>query len=412
MKLPSWLPGLRRKSADNATLELFKQIYGARLSNAGITVTLEDAIRCAAVFACARVIATGIAQVPLKLFRELPDGGRQPAKDHPLYRVVHRKPNAWQTSYELRETLGLHLALAGRAYCYKVRLGGQVRELIPLEPGRVTTKESPDLGAPVLYTFHGRDGRVLEFPAADVWHLKGPSWCGWEGLDALNTMREAIGLALATESSQAALHRNGVRVPGVYSVEGPLSSAQYNDLRKFLKENHAGENSGLPMIVDRAAKWLPLAMNGVDAQHLETRKHQVVEVCRAMGVLPIMVFESDKATTYASAEAMFEAHKVHTLAPLWERLEQSMDCSLLSPRDERDGLYFKFMGNAMARGSLRDRAEYFSKALGAGGGPAWMVQDEVRVLEELNPMGGAAALLPQPTNVRPAAPADSAAAVE
>ena len=61
-------------------------------------------------------------------------------------------------------------------------------------------------------------------------------------------------------------------------------------MRKFLADNYAGENGGGPMVVDRSAKWLQTAMTGVDAQHLETRKHQVVEVCRAMGVMPIMVF--------------------------------------------------------------------------------------------------------------------------
>jgi HK97 family phage portal protein len=190
-----------------------------------------------------------------------------------------------------------------------------------------------------------------------------------------------------------------VRVPGVYSVESTLNAQQYKDLRQFISENYAGDAAGLPMIVDRNAKWLPTAMTGVDAQHLETRKHQVVEVCRAMGVLPIMVFESDKAATYASAEAMFHAHVVHTLAPWWERIEQSIDCNLLTARDERDGVYAKFVGNGLLRGSMKDRADYFAKALGSGGAPGWMTQDEVRNLEELNPMGGSAALLTVATNV-------------
>ena len=349
-------------------------------------------------FACARVIANGIAQVPLKLFQEDAAGKKSPARDHPLYRLLHRKPNPWQTSFEFREMLGLHLVLAGRAYCYKTIVGGRLRELIPLEPGTVRTKLADD-GITVLYEVTGKDGTIREFDQSLIWHLKGPSWNGWEGLDALDLAREAVGLAIATESSQSQLHKNGIRVPGVYSVEGTLNPTQYKDLRKFLADNYAGENSGLPMIVDRGAKWLPLALSGVDAQHLETRKHQVVEVCRAMGVMPIMVFESDKAATYASAEAMFQAHVVHTLAAWWERIEQSIDCNLLSEQDDARGIYAKFLGNGLMRGSMKDRAEYFAKALGAGGSPAWMSQDEVRALEELNPMGGDAAMLPKPTNV-------------
>ena len=394
------------RKASMTSLDLFREIYGSKLSKTGQPVGLKEAIRVATVFACARVIATGIAQVPLKLYRENDANGvKLPARDHPLYRVLHRKPNPWQTSYGFRETLGLHMALTGRAYCYRTIVGGVIRELIPFEPGKVTTELADD-GVRVIYKVTGKDGQVREFDEGLIWHLRGPSWNGWEGMDALDIAREAVGLSIAAETSQSKLHKDGIRPPGVYTVDGTLSPQQYKDLRKFLAENYAGENSGLPMIVDRGAKWLTTALNGVDAQHLETRRFQVEEVCRAMGVLPIMVFHSDKATTYGSAEAMYEAHKEHTLIGWWERIEQSIDCDLLTEGDERDGIYAKFVSNAMARGSMKDRAEYFSKALGSGGSPAWMTQDEVRSLEEMNPMGGDAAKLPIATNVPKPPPAE------
>lgn len=400
-----WPANWGRKS--NSTLDLFREIYGSKLSKTGEPVGLKEAIRVATVFACARVIANGIAQVPLKLYQEdEATDVKKPARSHPLYRVLHRKPNPWQTSYEFRETLALHLALAGRAYAFKVIVAGKIRELIPFEPGNVQVCASKVEGDMALvYRVTGRDGMVREFDQSLIWHLKGPSWCGYEGMDALDLAREAVGLSISTEASQAQLHRNGVSSAGVYSVEGTLNAQQHKDLRKFLADNYAGQNGGLPMIVDRGAKWLPLALSGVDAQHLETRKHQVVEVCRAMGVMPIMVFESDKAATYASAEAMFQAHVTHTLAPWWERIEQSIDCNLLTEADDAAGIYAKFVGGGLLRGSMQARADYFSKALGSGGSPAWMTPDEVRKLEELNPMGGDAAMLPKPTNVPAAAPA-------
>lgn len=63
------------------------------------------------------------------------------------------------------------------------------------------------------------------------------------------------------------------------------------------------------------------SMSGVDAQHLETRRFQIEEICRFFGVMPIMIGYSDKASTYASAEQMFLAHVVHTLAPWYTRLQ-------------------------------------------------------------------------------------------
>jgi HK97 family phage portal protein len=156
-------------------------------------------------------------------------------------------------------------------------------------------------------------------------------------------------------------------------------------------------------VLDRGAKWLSTVMTGLDAQHLETRQLQIEEVCRFFGVLPIMIgYTGDKATTYASAEAMFTAHKVNTLAPWCRRIEESADVNLLTEADRKAGHYFKFVLNALMHASAKDQAEYFAKALGSGGAPAWMTQDQVREMLDMDPMGGAAAKLP-PLTVKPAA---------
>lgn len=80
--------------------------YGSRVSKAGVPVSWERALDVSTVFACIRVIAEGVAQVPLRVMRELPDGkGSVPATDHPLYKVLNSKPNRWQTSFTMRETM-------------------------------------------------------------------------------------------------------------------------------------------------------------------------------------------------------------------------------------------------------------------------------------------------------------------
>src|SRR5574343_716190 len=107
MLWPSWLWPWSRKSS---TLDLFREIYGSRLAKSGVAVNWSTAIRVSTVLACARVRAQGLAQVPLKVFQD--DGTKKvAATDHPLYFLLHSKPNQWQTSYEYRETLSLHLDL-------------------------------------------------------------------------------------------------------------------------------------------------------------------------------------------------------------------------------------------------------------------------------------------------------------
>lgn len=395
-----------RKSYDS--LELFREIYGGKTSKSGVTITLENAFKVSVAFACLKVLSQGGAQVPFKLFQETEINGLSnisPAKKHPLYDLLATAPNDWTTSFEFRETLILHAAL-GDAYAFINRAGtsGKIVELILLDPAKVQKEQKPDWS--IVYKVTGRSGAVQEFPAQAIWHVKGPSWTGLQGMDTLNLAREALGLAISTEESHSKLHEKGVRPSGMYTVDATLNVEQYGKLKAWIDTEFAGaENAGTAMILDRGAKWLPMAMSGLDAQHLETRKFQIEEVCRFFGVMPIMVGYSDKAATYASAEQMFLSHVVHTLSPWYARVENSADVHLLTKKDRADGHYFKFVAAGLLRGAAKDRAEYYAKALGSGGSPGWMTPDEVRALEELNPMGGEAAKLPPGSNGNQPGPA-------
>lgn len=375
------------------SLELFREIYGGRASKAGPTITLENALKVATLFACMREISQGGAQVPFKLFQRMESGGKEAAYDHPLYDLMAVQPNDWSSSFEFRETMLMHASL-GNAYAFINRgTGGKILELILLNPGRVQKEQLDDYS--IAYKVTGKSGATQMFPAEAIWHLRGPSWDGVSGIEILSIAREALGLSIATEESHAKLHAKGVRPSGTYSVEKTLNPQQYKDLKAWVDKEFAGsENSGTPMILDSGAKWLAQSMSGVDAQHLETRKHQIEEICRFMGVFPMIIFQSDKTSTFASSESFFEANNKLTLSRWFARVEGSANINLLSKKDRKAGLYFKFLANGLMRGSSKDRADYYSKALGSGGSPGWMSPDEVRESEEMNPKGGDAAKLP------------------
>lgn len=378
--MASWWQFWRREKASNSH-ELFKEIYGGRVSIAGKVVTRDAALRVAAVFCCARVIAEGIAQVPLKLMQDdIAGKTKLPAKKHPLYDVLAVKPNAWQTSFEFRETMGLHVAIAGNFYAFKSVFGGRIRELIPLMNVRQIRHEDGTLE----YEVTGKGGAVKTFPQEAVWHVKGPSWDSLSGLEALDLAREAIGIAISTEESTARLQKNGVKPSGTYSVEGALDDKQYKQLQDWLMKNAEPENYGKPMVLDRGAKWLNQQMSNVDAQHLETRKYQVEEICRFFRVMPIMIGYSDKASTYASAEQMFLAHVVHTLSPWYTRIEQSIDANLLTQKERAEGLYADFVEEGLLRGDMKTTSEVLSKYTERG----IITRNEARAKLDMNPLDG------------------------
>jgi len=364
--------------------ELLRNTSAWGTSASGKVVNVDTALKVSTVLACTRVIGEGIAQVPLKIMQKKPGSAlRVPATDHPLYDLLGTAPNDWQTSFEYRETVALHAVLTGNHYSFINRSNRSgIMELIPLEPGAVTPKRADDWT--LTYEVRSSNGSTQIFPAKAIWHVKGPSWNSWMGMDAVHLARDAIGLAMAAEEQQARLQRNGVRSSGTYSVEGKLSPDQYKELRSWITENHAGsKNEGNFMLLDRATKWLPTSMTGVDAQTLETRRFQIEEICREFRVNPIMVGAESKNTTYASAEQQFLSHVVHTLAPWYSRLEQSIDANLLTDAERAEGYYSNFVEEGLLRGSAVDTKETILGYVNGG----ILTVNEGRALLDVNPMG-------------------------
>lgn len=379
--------------ADYTWSELFPHTN----AKSGVSVNVDTSLRVTTVFACARVLAEGIAQLPINLFSVDPaDGSKNPVKGNPLSKILSRRPNDWMTSFELRETMMFHAVLTGNAYAY-IGWGGnpkRVVELIPLVPSRLVVQRNIDYS--LTYYVSGLDGGTITVPAENILHIKGPSWNSYLGMDAVQLAREAIGLAITTEETHASLHANGAQPGGVLSVKGKLDDKSRERLKAAWQQFQGGvSNRYKTAVLDVDADWKPMAMTGVDTQHLETRRFQIEEICRSMRVFPQLVMHSDKTSTFASADAFFLAHVTHSLMPWIRRWEEAIEHKCL---DNQDNIICKFNTNALLRGNDAVRGDYYMKALGgARGETAYMTRNEVRALEDLNPIdGGDKLLIPTP----------------
>jgi HK97 family phage portal protein len=347
---------------------------------AGVQVSAKTALQVSTVLACVKVIADGCATPKLRVFREKSDGRRELADNIPEYRLLARRPNEWQTSLEWRRQMTLHAALTGAGLSIKVRGGnGRVRELIPVQPGQWEVQHFSRYE--LKYRCYDQFGLIGEFGPDDVFILNGLQWEWAKSMNAVTLAASAIGLAIATERSQMAMHVNGMRPSGVYSVDGNLNKEQHERLTEWIKSKGGIGNTGNPLVLDRAAKWISTAMSGVDAQHDQTRRTQIEEICRVYGVFPIMVGHSDKSATFASSEAFFAAHVKHTLAPWHEAWTQRIDEMLL---DGSGPLYAEFDTRYMTAGSMKDRAQWARTMTEMG----IYTRNEIRDEEGMDPLPG------------------------
>jgi HK97 family phage portal protein len=373
-----------KKSAVNLSPEeVWRELLSRANSKSGIHINSRTILQLTTAQACARVIAEDIAQLPFKLYKDRQDSGSDPAIDHPLYKLLKTKPNDWQTSFELREQIALHLVLTNNAYIWLNRTRGGIYEMLPLEPQQVQATRNTGWITTYKVTLLG--GSFLEIPKADIWHIRGPSWNGWSGLDGVRLMREAVGMALALEEHGNRMFSNGATVGGVLSTDQQLKPEQVQQLRESWEAKQSGSaNAYKTAVMWGGMKWNPMASNNDAAQWVETRRFQVEEVCRAFKVMPIMVGHSDKTSTYASAEQMFLAHLRNTMGPWLTRVESSADCNLLTDQELSAGYHVKFQRNAYLASVSTDRAAFYKTMHDIGAFNA----NEIRSYEDLNPYDG------------------------
>lgn len=384
-------PWSRKSVALGDSEAVRRAILGGQQAKSGAAVTADTALNVTAVLACARVLGLGLAQVPFKMYRRDRTGVAAEERDHPLFAVMQRQANAVQTAFELREQIGLHLALTGNAFVLKLRNApGQIVELQALRPQAVTVLLEAS-GAPAGYRYTSAGTQVV-FPPSEIWHLRNTAWEMAVGLEPVAMAREAIGLGLATEEFAARLFSNGARPGGILSSDVNLKPEQYEWLRKSWDDMNTGSGNAMrTAILSGGLKWQSLSYTADEAQFIEGRKFIVEEICRAFGVQPIMVMHNDNQAAYASVEQRYIAHYRDTLAPLFRRVEMSATVNLLTKAEQAEGLYFEHDARGLLRGTARERAEFYALMTQNG----FMTQNEVRAAENMAPFADPAADAPR-----------------
>ena len=376
----------RRYSLAEAA-QLLQRIPLSGMSSAGISVTENNALTFAAVYACVRVLAESVSALPLILYRRLPDGGRERATDHPLYGLLHDAPNPMMTSLELRETMQGHLALRGNAYAYIERAGGSVTAIWPLRPDRMEIKRS---GGSYLYLYRPASGGTVVYQPDEILHLKGLSPDGLVGYSPIKLAREAIGVGLAAQQYGAKLYANDARPGGILKTDQNLDEEAFQRLKRQWEAAHQGSgNAWRVAVLENGLEWQSVGMAPDDAQFLETRKFQVTEVARIFRIPPHMIGDLERAT-FSNIEQQSLEFVVHSLRPWLVRWEQAMAARLLT-ESERTTLYIEHLVDGLLRGDVKSRYEAYSTAIQWG----IMSPNEVRERENLNPRpGGDVYLIP------------------
>lgn len=332
-----------------------------------------DALNEATYFACIKVLSESLGKLPLKLMKHDEDAGVISMRGHPLYYVLHNRPNPYMTSTVFWSTMERCRDHFGNAFAlitgYPTRT-----QLWVLDPTRVEIwwdnarllKDVPD----IWYKYSGEDGREYLLSHSEVLHL--PTSNTHDGIVGKPVRQQLAETILGGRKSQKLLNKmyeTGFTAKAVLQYTSDLSDESAQKYRRLIERYISGnlKSEGLENIIplEYGSTLTPLNMKLSDGQFLETKQYTALQIASAFGIKPMQIGDYSKSS-YASAEAQQLDFYISTMLYIIKQYEEELTEKLLTDEDRQNGLHFKFNVSVVLRADQETQMRTLSTAVTNG----------------------------------------------
>lgn len=355
---------------------------GGSRANSGVRVTQQTALNYGPVYACINVIAGTVGKMPIKLYRRRTDGGKDEARDHPLWEILHLRPNGEMSAVAWKEAIQGHVLTRGNGWSYIETDGtGRVTALLPMNPD-VVRLDRTKAGKPFWVV--DRNPAPRRIPFERLLNISGVGSDGILGWSVISHASEAIGLGLASEEYSARFFGHGSRPAGFLSHPASLSKEAAARLREQWQGVNAGlENQWKVAVLQEGITWQQMGLTAQDSELLGQKVYQVQEIARWFNVPPHKIGYLENSS-FNNIEEENLSFLEDTIDPWLVRWEEALTIQLLTESERRSGLFVEFVRNATLRASTEKRAQYFRERFQTGS----ITPNEIRALENENPIDG------------------------
>lgn len=335
----------------------------------GLHDTKESVLSEATYFACLKVLSESVGKLPLKLLQHNEDGGVVTARGHPLYFVLHDRPNPYMTSTTFWSTMEQNRNHHGDAYAW-IKGAGRKTSLwiLPSEEVEIWYDDQKILSdVPDIYYIYSHGGKLYKFSSEQIIHLKtSSSFDGIKGIPVREQLKSTISGNIKSQKMLNQMYKSGFTAKAVVQYTADLSG---ENLRKFKEkiEDFAGSDLDdkevkniIPIPV--GTTLTPLNVKLADSQFIDIKKYSALQIASAFGIKPNQIGDYEKSS-YASAEAQQLSFYVDTLLYILKQYEEELNYKLLSREEINNGYYFKFNVAVILRADLKTQIETLSQAV-------------------------------------------------
>ena len=347
-------------------------ILGGVESETGVNVTVSNSLTIWAVYACVEKISTTIASLPFKVHQK--DGKRtETLYDHEIASLIGRAPNDNQTAFDFWEDIISRALLYGEGVAFISRDGSGTATSLKILKNTDFSKVENDNG--VFYRINGSHELISPMDLLII-----PAF---RHISPIALHRETLGQSIAQTEFASKFFKQGATSRGFFSTDHVFQDEQTRKANEADLQNATTglKNAHKPPLFGANIKYNSMAIPQRDAQYVETTKLTAQQICSIYGVPPFKI-QLDTNQTYSNTEQQNIAYVVDTIVPWQTRIEHELNQKLLPSRDT--SIYTKIHEQALLRGDIQARGEYYDKMLKNG---TFTIND-VREKEDMNPVEG------------------------
>jgi HK97 family phage portal protein len=271
-----------------------------------------------------------------------------------------------------------------RMFVYKRResVRGMVRELIVLDPRRVTPMVSPD--GSVYYSLGGDDlaqvpkGEIV--PASEIIHDRHVTlWHPLVGVSPIVACAASASQGIRIQGNSSKFFENMSRPSGMLTAPGAISEATAQRLKSEWEANYAGLNIGRMAVLGDGLKYEAMTIPAESAQLMQQLTWTVEDVGRAFAV-PLYKIGAGQMPTAGNVEALESQYYSGCLQIYIEALELCLTEGLEMPEQ----MHVEMNLDGLLRMDSSTQIDALTKAVGG----TIMTPNEARKARNLAPIAG------------------------
>jgi HK97 family phage portal protein len=343
----------------------------------GAPIGEQAAMSSPAVLRALEVLTGLFAMTPLIYYRKDGDD-KVRVDDAPQAKMLRTSANDVQNAFLFKELLLGDIIMTGRfgGYIHRDPLY-RAAKLTRIDPHGIAPVQSWDKadGLEVFYDSQLPDGSRERLTRNDLWFVPGFSRDGLMGIDRLKILQDTFEAAAATSAFAARFWKNNAQPSTILTTKSKIDAPEKARIRTDWKTRFSGpNNAGEVAVLDQEMEAKLLSHDNAKSQYVEVRSFYVVEIARAFGVPPHIVFELSRAT-FSNIEQQSLELILYSMMLHYERV-----AAAATHQFAEEGHFYEFLPDALLKGDLASRYQAYGLAVDKG----FLNPNEVRRMENRN----------------------------